>query len=79
MPIVMPNALLSRALEKIGVDVPNQHRESLRYLVHLLTGEPPPAECTVDDLARCVLLFTEDIANGNRGFEEPCIQGPYLH
>ncbi len=79
MPTAMPNAVLSRALEQIGVDIQNQHRTSLRALVHTLTGEPPPIDCSADDLARCVLLFAEDVAYGNRGLDEPCLHRPYLH
>ncbi len=52
----LPSAPLARALERIGLREQSQGRASLRTLVHLRTGEPPPIGASADELARTLLV-----------------------
>jgi hypothetical protein len=55
MPQPLPSAPLREALERLGLPAKRHGRASLRTLIHLCTGEPPPVGIGVDELAKALL------------------------
>jgi hypothetical protein len=54
-----PSENLRRALKDVGVDYAEQDRISLRGLLQERVGEPPPEQCSADELAQMVLTLSD--------------------
>ncbi len=58
LPEPLPNALLREALENnLGLPAPGHRRSFLRTLLHRCSGEPPPVDISVDEMALALLLI----------------------
>ncbi len=60
MPRSIPSPLLSKALEGIGLEIPEQQKWALKSLLHHLTGQLSRSDATADDIARQILTFAYD-------------------
>jgi len=58
LPEPLPNTLLREALKNnLGLPAHSHRRSFLRTLLHLCSGEPPPIDISVDDMALALLLI----------------------
>jgi hypothetical protein len=64
MPLGVPQSLpsepLREALKRLGLPPALHRRSSLRTLIHLCTGEPPPIGTEVDEMAKAFLFIACD-------------------